>query len=94
MWWDDRGVHPNPIVRLAIDPIGGSQGWYDTVVTVTKAEPGDKYGDVVVSVDQSFRDYEETLRYAYTGDLHRAAHKEVDIDWDQLPEPALHVSGH
>ena len=24
VWWDDKGVHPNPIIRLAVDPIGGS----------------------------------------------------------------------
>jgi len=94
VWWDDKGVHPNPIIRLAVDPIGGSQGWYDTVVTVSKAESGDKYGDVKVSVEESIKDYEETLRYAYTGDLHRANHQEVDIDWDHLPEPELHASGH
>ena len=94
VWWNDKGVHPNPIIRLAVDPIGGSQGWYDTVVTVSKAEPGDKYGDTNASVEESMKDYEETLRYAYTGDIHRAKHKEVDIDWNDLPEPALHTSGH
>ena len=94
VWWDDRGVHPNPIVRLAVDPIGGSQGWYDTVVTVTKAQPGDNYGDVQVSVEESLKDYQETLRLAYTGDLHRANHKEVEIDWNRLPEPTLHAGGH
>ncbi|MFQ5931129.1 MAG: molybdopterin-dependent oxidoreductase [Nitrospiraceae bacterium] len=94
VWWDDKGVHPNPIIRLAVDPIGGSQGWYDTVVTVTKAQAGDTYGKVEASVDQSVKDYEETLRYAYTGDIHRANHQEVDIDWDHLPEPKLHAAGH
>lgn len=89
VWWDDRGVHPNPVVRLSVDPIGGSQGWYDTVVTVTPAESGDRYGDVVASHEASMRDYEETLRYAYTGDLHRAAHPEVDVDWDALPKPGV-----
>jgi len=92
VWWDDRGVHPNPIIRLSVDPIGGSQGWYDTVVTVTPAQEGDKYGDTNVSFEQSMKDYEETLRYAYTGDLHRANHQEVDVDWENLPEPKL--SGH
>ncbi len=89
VWWDDRGVHPNPIIRLSVDPIGGSQGWYDTVVTVTPAQEGDKYGDTNVSFEQSMKDYEETLRYAYTGDLHRANHQEVDVDWENLPEPKL-----
>jgi anaerobic selenocysteine-containing dehydrogenase len=94
VWWNDKGVHPNPIIRLAVDPIGGSQGWYDTVVKVSKAESGDKYGDTNASVEASMKDYEETLRYAYTGDIHRAKHKEVDIDWNSLPKPALPSGGH
>lgn len=94
VWWNDKGVHPNPIIRLAVDPIGGSQGWYDTVVTVSKAGSGDNYGDVVASVEESLKDYEETLRYAYTGDIHRANHEEVDVDWNGLPKPAMHGGGH
>ena len=94
VWWDDKGVHPNPIIRLAVDPIGGSQGWFDTVVTVSKAQAGDKYGDVNVDMAQHMKDYEHTLRYAYNGDLHRKNHPEVDIDWDELPEPSLHGGGH
>jgi len=94
VWWNDKGVHPNPIIRLAVDPIGGSQGWFDTVVSVSKAEAGDQYGDVKASVEQSLKDYEETLRYAYTGDLHRANHQEVDVDWNNLPEPELHGGSH
>lgn len=94
VWWNDKGVHPNPIIQLAVDPIGGSQGWFDTVVTVSKAQPGDSYGDVVASVEESLKDYEQTLRYTYTGDLHRANHKEVEVDWNHLPEPALQVGGH
>jgi hypothetical protein len=89
VWWDDRGVHPNAIIQLSVDPIGGSQGWYDTVVTVTPAQPGDAYGDIDVSLDQAMKDYEETLRYAYTGDLHRANHQEVNVDWSALPKPTL-----
>ena len=94
VWWDDKGVHPNPIIQLAVDPIGGSQGWYDTVVTVSKAQSGDKYGDVKVSVEESIKDYNETLRLAYNGDLHRANHQEVDVDWNNLPKPELQVGGH
>ena len=61
---------------------------------MSKAEPGDAYGDVQVSVEASLKDYDETLRYAYTGDLHKAAHAEVKIDWDNLPEPASQAGGH
>ena len=41
---------PQVLKRRIMDPIGGSQGWYDTVVKVTKAGPEDKYGDVVVDI--------------------------------------------
>ena len=47
VWWEDKGVHPNNIIPVVADPIGGSQGWFDTVVKVTKAGPSDKYGDSV-----------------------------------------------
>ncbi len=77
VWWDDKGVHPNAIIPVVADPIGGSQGWYDTVVKVTKAGPEDKYGDVKASWEKHMEAYKETMRYAYTGDLHRTMHPEM-----------------
>ncbi|MCK2125933.1 molybdopterin-dependent oxidoreductase [Thauera aromatica] len=77
VWWDDKGVHPNAIIPAVADPIGGSQGWYDTVVKVTKAGPEDKYGDVHGDWDKHYAAYKETMRYAYTGDMHRKMHPEM-----------------
>jgi anaerobic selenocysteine-containing dehydrogenase len=77
VWWEDRGVHPNAIIPTVVDPIGGSQGWYDTVVKVTKAGPDDKYGDVEGSWEKHLEAAKETMRYAYTGDLHRKMHPEM-----------------
>lgn len=77
VWWDDRGVHPNDIIPVVADPIGGSQGWYDTVAKVTKAGPNDKYGDIQGDWQKHYEAYKETLRYAYTGDLHRKMHPEM-----------------
>ncbi|MBU1777777.1 MAG: thiosulfate reductase, partial [Gammaproteobacteria bacterium] len=77
VWWEDKGVHPNAIIPCVVDPIGGSQGWYDTVVKVTKAGPDDKYGDVVASYEKHLEAAKETMRYAYTGDLHRKMHPEM-----------------
>ncbi|MFQ5624201.1 MAG: molybdopterin dinucleotide binding domain-containing protein, partial [Paracoccaceae bacterium] len=38
IWWKgDNGVHPNWIIPLKSDPIGGQMRWNDTVVTVEKA---------------------------------------------------------
>ena len=77
VWWEDKGVHPNAIIPTVVDPIGGSQGWFDTVVKVTKAGVSDKYGDVQGSWEKHLEAAKETLRYAYTGDLHRKMHPEM-----------------
>jgi anaerobic selenocysteine-containing dehydrogenase len=77
VWWDDHGVHPNVIIPVIVDPIGGSQGWYDTVVTVTKAQAGDKYGDWKADWNSHIEACKETERYAYDGDLHRKMHPEM-----------------
>jgi anaerobic selenocysteine-containing dehydrogenase len=77
VWWDDKGVHPNAIIPTVVDPIGGSQGWFDTVVKVTKAGPNDKYGDVKGDYEKHLAAAKETMRYAYTGDLHRKMHPEM-----------------
>ncbi len=77
VWWDDKGVHPNDIIPVVADPIGGSQGWFDTVVKVTKAGPTDEYGDSKGSWEKHYEAYKETMRYAYTGDLHRKMHPEM-----------------
>jgi anaerobic selenocysteine-containing dehydrogenase len=39
LWWDEEGngVHPNPIIPVLPDPIGGGQAWMDTTVTIAKA---------------------------------------------------------
>ena len=77
VWWEDKGVHPNAIIPTVVDPIGGSQGWFDTVVKVTKAGPNDKYGDVEGSFEKHIEAAKETMRYAYNGDLHRKMHPEM-----------------
>ncbi|MDH3975559.1 MAG: molybdopterin-dependent oxidoreductase [Deltaproteobacteria bacterium] len=67
VFWKDNGVHLNDIVPVSTDPIGGSQGWFDTVVSVEKAKPGDKYKDIKVDKDAARKAYEETLTYSYIG---------------------------
>ena len=38
LWWSEEGngVHPNLIIPIVSDPVGGSQAWMDTVVRITK----------------------------------------------------------
>lgn len=91
VWWDDKGVHPNAIIPVVADPIGGSQGWMDTVVKVTKAGPNDKYGDVQGDWDKHMAAFKETMRYAYTGDLHRKMHPEMAA-WAG-PDSVKHKAG-
>ncbi len=87
IWWSAEGVNPNPIIPVSTDPIGGGQGWYDTVVTVSKAKRGDKFGDTKVDNKKHYAFYKESMDYAYTGKNHRKMHPEVKVK--KLPEPHL-----
>jgi anaerobic selenocysteine-containing dehydrogenase len=46
LWWRDPGTNPNDIIPISIERETGVQAWNDTVVTVSPAEPDDKYGDI------------------------------------------------
>jgi len=89
IWWNDHGVHPNDIYPVCTDPIGGSQGWFDPVVTLEKAKAGDKYGTVVGDVDKAMKFYEETLTYNVGGKNHKRMHPEVAWNSDSIPEERL-----
>lgn len=91
IWWTAEGVNPNYIIPVSADPIGGSQGWYDTVVKVTKAQSGDKLGDFKADNEKHYEFYKQTLEYAYTGRMHRKMHPEVKVE--KLPPPEL-KTGH
>lgn len=94
VWWEDKGVHPNLIIPVVVDPIGGSEGWFDTVVKVTKAGAGDKYGDTHGDWDKHVVAYKETLRYSYAGDLHRKMHPEMASWGGPKSVKAKEGSGH
>ncbi|MBI5893446.1 MAG: hypothetical protein HZB79_07335 [Deltaproteobacteria bacterium] len=59
IWWRDKGVNPNDIIPVSIDPIGGGQAWFDTVVKIEPAHPEDKYGDVMVDNNKHMNIYKE-----------------------------------
>ncbi len=77
VWWEDKGVHANAIIPAVADPIGGSAGWYDTVVKVTKAQPGDRYGDAKASWDRHMAWFKKTMGFTYVGAEHRKMHPEM-----------------
>ena len=58
VWWSDGGVHQNLTFPVQPDPISGMHCWHQGV-TVVRAVPGDRYGDVHVDVEASYKVYEE-----------------------------------
>ena len=47
IYWDDPGVHQNLAFPVQPDPVSGMHCWHQKV-TVERARPGDRYGDVRV----------------------------------------------
>ncbi len=63
VFWKDGGVHQNLTFPPQPDPISGMHCWHQRV-TVEKARPGDRYGDVEVDIDKSFAVYKAWLAEA------------------------------
>ncbi len=63
VWWRDGGVHQNMTFPVQPDPISGMHCWHQKV-TVTKAAPGDRYGDIDVDRKKAFAVYQEWVRRA------------------------------
>jgi anaerobic selenocysteine-containing dehydrogenase len=60
VWWTDGGVHQNMTFPVQPDPISGMHCWHQRV-TVERARPEDRYGDVVVDTARSMQVFEEWL---------------------------------
>jgi anaerobic selenocysteine-containing dehydrogenase len=63
IWWDEAGVNQNLTFPVQPDPVSGQHCWHQKV-TVARAGPDDRYGDVVVDTARSFEVYREWLRLA------------------------------
>ena len=61
IWWQDVGVHQNLTHAVHPDPISGAHCWLQKAISVTKAGPGDKHGDVRVDTRKSMTVYREWL---------------------------------
>jgi anaerobic selenocysteine-containing dehydrogenase len=59
IWWKDIGVHQNLTHAVHPDPVSGAHCWLQKAVSVTKAQPGDRHGDVWVDTERSMRVYEK-----------------------------------
>jgi hypothetical protein len=60
VWWTDGGVHQNLTFPVQPDPISGMHCWHQAV-TVERARPGDRYGDVEVDTTRSMQVFREWL---------------------------------
>jgi anaerobic selenocysteine-containing dehydrogenase len=60
VWWGDAGVHQNLTFAVQPDPISGQHCWLQKV-SVTKAAPGDRYGDISVDTVAAHEVYKEWL---------------------------------
>jgi anaerobic selenocysteine-containing dehydrogenase len=77
IWWTDGGVHQNLTFPVQPDPVSGMHCWHQRV-TVERARPGDRYGDVEVDTQKSmavFREWLATARLTpRPGGLRRPLH--------------------
>jgi anaerobic selenocysteine-containing dehydrogenase len=60
VFWNDGGVHQNLAFPVQPDPVSGMHCWHQKV-RVTKAQAGDRYGDVEVDTRKSFAAFERWL---------------------------------
>ena len=60
IWWSEVGVHQNLTFPVQPDPVSGMHCWHQRV-TLEKAGPDDKYGDIFVDTDKSHAVYKEWL---------------------------------
>jgi anaerobic selenocysteine-containing dehydrogenase len=63
IWWEDAGVHQNLTFPVQPDPVSGQHCWHQKV-TVTRAGPDDRYGDIFVDTNKSFEIYRQWLALA------------------------------
>ena len=60
IWWSEVGVHQNLTFPVQPDPVSGMHCWHQRV-TLEKAGPGDRYGDIYVDTEKSHAVYKEWL---------------------------------
>jgi anaerobic selenocysteine-containing dehydrogenase len=60
IWWSEVGVHQNLTFPVQPDPVSGMHCWHQRV-TLERAAPGDRYGDIFVDTQKSHDVYKEWL---------------------------------
>jgi anaerobic selenocysteine-containing dehydrogenase len=59
IWWEDVGVHQNLTHAVQPDPVSGHHVWLQKALSVRKAQPGERHGDVHVDTKKSMDVYRE-----------------------------------
>ena len=78
IWWSNVGVNQNLAHAVHPDPISGVHCWLQKVFKITKAELGEKAGDLFVDTNKSMEIYRKWLA------MTRPAHK-VSPDGNRRP---------
>jgi anaerobic selenocysteine-containing dehydrogenase len=60
VWWTEAGVNQNLTFPVQPDPVSGQHCWHQKV-TVSRPDPDDRYGDIVVDTDRAHQVYREWL---------------------------------
>jgi anaerobic selenocysteine-containing dehydrogenase len=60
IWWSESGIHQNLTFPVQPDPISGQHCWHQAV-RVRKADPTDRYGDIVVDTSLAKDAYQRWL---------------------------------
>jgi anaerobic selenocysteine-containing dehydrogenase len=61
VWWKHVGVHQNLTHAVHPDPVSGAHCWLQKAVSVRKADPSERYGEVHVDLTASMAVYREWL---------------------------------
>jgi len=77
VFWSEGGVHQNLTFPVHPDPVSGMHCWHQKV-TVKRAEPDDRFGDVFADLRKARAVYDEWLRMTHPapgpGNLRRPLH--------------------
>ncbi len=69
IWWTDVGVHQNLTFPVHPDPISGQHCWHQAV-RVTRAAPGQAYGEITVDTAKAHEVYQKWLGLARRAETH------------------------
>lgn len=89
IWWTDGGVHQNLTFPVQPDPISGMHCWHQRV-KVEKAQPHDRYGDIVVDTNKSMEVYREWLALTRPAPGPEGLRRPLWLDRAVKPDPSAY----